>query len=411
MNTVQTKMIWVSLSLCLALGVLADGVAISNVTVRQRWPWDRKVDIDYQLTDASGLSFDVSVTARNGIQVLSFPDAALSGERFNVKQGRHRIVWDPMSTGYTNATLTKFNVRLTPTNPPLYVIVDLTKAAGADGQITPVYEADLTGGAYGSVETNPVPGVSSLVWTGVTNGTAYMTTNLVLRRVASGSYLMGGTKAVTLSKGLYAGVFELTQAQWYNIMSNSVTYASVYPKGDIAFGDIRGFNAGTNWPSSHNVDATSFIAKLRSRTGLSGFDLPTEAQGEYFCRAGTTSFYYDGETGSSYNVTYTNVLNRLAWWSGNSAAAQPVGKKRPNAWGLYDTIGNLGEWCLDRYDGIAALPGGTDPVGILSGTNRAFRGGHYTCLAENCSTGSRYNFAAPSTTSPKVGLRLVIFLP
>ena len=410
MNTVQPKMVWISLLLCLALGVLADGVAISNVTVRQRWPWDRKVDIDYQLTDGTGQSFDVSVTARNGSQVLSFPDAALSGERFNVKLGQHRIVWDPMTTGYMNTTLTKFNVRLTPTTPPLYVIVDLTKAAGADGQITPVYEADLLSGAYGSVETNPVPGVSSFVWTGVTNGTDSMTAKLVLRRVASGSYLMGGTKDVTLSKGLYAGVFELTEAQWYNVMSNSVTYTSVKPKVSVSFGDIRGFNAGTNWPSSHNVDDTSFMTKLRSRTGLSGFDLPTEAQGEYICRAGTTSYFYDGvSTGEA----YTNVLKTLAWYTANAGGVtHTVGGKRPNAWGLYDTLGNVGEFCLDLSNG-GALPGGTDPVGILPGTtsNRAFRGGHFTSPATSISTGSRFNFGAPSSTSDKVGLRLVIFLP
>ncbi len=408
MNTARANVVFGLLIFFLASSAWADGAAISNVTVRQRWPWDRKVDIDYQLLGESGQSFDVSVTARNGSQILALPDVSLSGDRFDVRQGKRRIVWNPMVTGYTNETLTKFNVCLTPTNPPLYMIVDLTRAAGADGQIIYVYESDLTGGAYGSVETNPVPGVESLVWTGVTNNAAYMTTNLVLRRVASGSFQMGGSTEVTLTKGLYAGVFELTQAQWYNVMSNSISYSSVYPKADIAFGDVRGFSAGTNWPSSHGVDATSFIAKLRARTELSGFDLPTEAQGEYICRAGTTSYYYDGVTTSA----DTSVLNGLAWWLGNSGnAAHPVGKKLPNAWGLYDTIGNLGEWCLDRYAGTTGLPGGTDPVGVTSGVSRAFRGYHYTGTADGCGSGSRFYFSAPSTTSPKVGMRVVVFLP
>jgi len=408
MNTTQKTILFECCAACFVWGVLGDGVAVSNVTVRQRWPWDRRVNIDYVLVGESGQVSDVSLAARNGDQFLTLPDRSLSGDLFDVKPGRRRIVWNPLATDYTNTTLTKFNVQLTPTNPPLYLIVDLTKTVGAEGQLTSVYASDLNSGVYGTVATNPVPGVESLVWTGVTNNAAYMTTNLVLRRVASGSFLMGGSTAVVLTKGLYAGVFELTQAQWYNVMSNSVSYSSVYPKADVAFGDVRGFSAGTNWPSSHGVDATSFIAKLRVRTGLSGFDLPTEAQGEYICRAGTTSYYYDGATVSA----DTGVLNGLAWWSGNSGnAAHPVGQKRPNAWGLYDTVGNVGEWCLDRYAGTTGLPGGTDPVGVTSCVSRAFRGYHYTGTADGCGSGSRFNFSAPPGTSPKVGIRVVVFLP
>jgi formylglycine-generating enzyme required for sulfatase activity len=402
---------------CCTWSAKADIATVSDVTVRQRWPWDRKVDIDYLLTAEPGQSFDVSVTASNGGQALALPGTSLSGDLYNVEQGQRRIVWDPAKTGYTNATLTRFGVTLTPTNAPLYMIVDLTKATEAEGQIEYVYDADLIGGKYGSVETNPVMGVASLVWTGVTNNTAYTTTKLVLRRVASGPYVMGsygGYRSVTLTKGLYVGVFEVTQAQWYNVMSNSPSAHAgnnAYPVEQVSFADVRGSTVGTNWPSSHDVDGTSFLGRLRTRTGLSGFDLPTEAQWECFCRAGTSSFYYDGvSTGSG----DTNVLKTLAWYADNSGGVtHAVGGKGPNAWGLYDTIGNVMEWCLDYWDGTTALSGGTDPVGMTSAANRAIRGGHCGTDAWNSCDRVRWYFTViPETSaSARLGLRLVVYLP
>jgi len=402
---------------CLALSVLADDATVSDVTVRQRWPWDRKVDIDYLLTAEPGEPFDVSVTARNGNQVLTLPGASLSGDLYNVEQGQRRIVWDPAKTGYTNDTLSHFGVSLTPAKAPLYLIVDLTKTTGAEGLFEYLYASDLTGGAYGSVETNPVTGVESLVWTGVTNTTAYATTKLVLRRVPAGSFIMGswgGYQPVTLTRGLYVGVFEVTQAQWYSIMSNSPslhTGNDAYPVEQVSFAMVRGSSVGTNWPSSHDVDATSFLGKLRARTGLSGFDLPTEAQWEYFCRAGTSSYYYDGVSTSSSD---TNVLETLAWYSANSAGtSHAVGGKVPNAWGLYDMIGNVMEWCLDYWDGTTALSGGTDPVGMDAAVNRVIRGGHCGTDASGCVTRSRSYFTVSTIPlfSARLGVRVAIWLP
>ncbi len=390
--------------ICLTLCALADTASVTNVTVRQRWPWDRKVDINYQLTADPGQQFDITVTARNGTQLLTL-DYSLSGDLYGVGPGLRSIVWDPMESSYTNQTLTQFNVSLTLTNTPLYMIIDLTKNAGEEGQITHVYEDDLISGTYGSVETNPVSGVTSIIWTGVTNDTQYMTTKLVLRRVKAGSYQMGGSFPVTLTKDFYAGVFELTQSQWRRIMGDS-TPDNTYPKANIYYDVMRGSDIGANWPSSHAVDPGSFFYTLRTKTGIAGFDLPSEAQAEYCLRAETTSFYYDGVT----TGTDTNVLNELAWWSGNSGnATHPVGKKRPNAWGLYDTIANVGEWCLDWW--ANSVTGGVDPVGPdspVSGTGKVYRGLHYTGDAYGCRSSGRnwYN-----TISGKVGLRVVIWLP
>ena len=93
---------------------------------------------------------------------------------------------------------------------------------------------------------------------------------------------------------------------------------------------MRGSTKGAKWPSSAEVDASSFLGKLQARTGIN-FDLPTEAQWEYACRAGTTTTYY---WGSSMSGDY-------AWYVSNSGSeSHPVGGKKPNAWGLYDMCGN-----------------------------------------------------------------------
>ncbi len=396
--------------ICLTLCTLADSATINDVTVRQRWPWDRKVDINYLLTAEPGQKFDIAVTASNGGQVLTLPFDSLSGDLFSVEQGQRHIVWDPMVTSYTNEALTQFNVSLTPITPPLYMIIDLTKDPGEAGQITHVYEDDLISGVYGSVETNPIPGVTSIIWTGVTNDTQYMRSKLVLRRVKSGSFGMGSSASipVTLTKGFYVGVFELTEAQRDYIEGTSIASGTL-PEGGMSHEYIRGSNIGTNWPASHAVDPGSFIDTLRTKTGISGFDMPTEAQAEYYTRAGTTSYYYDGVS----TVADYAIQDTLAWSGHNAGGTRhPVGLLRPNAWGLYDTLGNVGDRCLD-WDG--SLTGGTDPVGPAydmdpGGTthDRIYKGFHYT---GNPIPSYQRNYYSSTSIIDKVGLRVVIWLP
>ena len=121
------KMVLGSLAVCLAFGAAAADPTISDVTVRQRWPWSRLVDIDYMLTGDPTQRVAVTVKAFNGSERLNLPETSLSGDLYSVSQGTRRIVWDPMKTVYTNQTLTQFRVDLAPTNPPVYMIVDLTK--------------------------------------------------------------------------------------------------------------------------------------------------------------------------------------------------------------------------------------------------------------------------------------------
>ena len=122
---------------------------------------------------------------------------------------------------------------------------------------------------------------------------------------------------------------------------------------------------------------TGLSLYLQARTQLN-FDLPTEAQWEYACRAGTTTTYY---WGNSVNGDY-------AWYSSNSGSkSHPVGTKKPNAWGLYDMSGNVREWCLDWYG--SSLAYGTDPKGSSSGSDRVTRGGSWEAHGAYCTSSDR----------------------
>ena len=181
-----------------------------------------------------------------------------------------------------------------------------------------------------------------------------------------------------------------------------------------------------NWPSNSAVTANSFMGRLRNKTGIDGFDLPTEAQWECLCRAGTQTYYNDGlaTPGNTTNNAQMDVLGRYQYnggkcWNGTSwvdpgqsttttGATATVGSYLPNVWGLYDTHGNAWEWCLDWYG--SSLVGGTDPSGAGSGSSRVIRGGHSQDPASLCRSGYRVSIS-PSLRHIGVGFRLVRTLP
>lgn len=393
---------------------------ITDVTVRQRWPWSKLVDIDYVLScDDPEQRVDIAVSGFNAAMPLALPLASLSGDLHNVLYGARRIVWDPTATAYTNAgVLGQFNVALVATPVPLYMIVDLTKAAGTDGQIAYVYEADLTNGLWGAWVRNPVTNrstvVESVVWTGVTTNNIYKTDKLVLRHLPAGTcgmYDNGGTPT-ELTKAFYAGVFTVTGSQWDKVMGGTST--SEKPKDFVSYDEIRGATnnlPSIDWPTTGSlVSHTNFLGQLRAATGVGNFDLPTVAQWVYLCRAGTTTVYNDGNVGvlldgaeENNNGETNKYLNVLGAYKFNGSGLQPVGQKAANAWGLYDTHGNVHEWCLDW---AGAPSGGIDPVGPLAEYRRVRRGGGYADLAKNCRpTTSGYEL--PTKQASTIGFRVV----
>jgi formylglycine-generating enzyme required for sulfatase activity len=248
---------------------------------------------------------------------------------------------------------------------------------------------DISGGAnaesYPVIYTNcPPPGG----WT-----EEYKTTKLVLRRVEAGSFMMGSPitengrsdnedyHKVTLTKPYYIGVFEVTERQYAQISGNGT--GTIKPK-ILQYGDIRGSDVqntsvsgsgGWNytgsktsycWPDSNMVNPNSFMGKLRTKTGMTGFDLPTEAQWEYAARGGcekAINLGYDysdesaclaGRSNENRNDGKVNVA-----WTDVTA----VGCYIPNSLGLYDMLGNASEFCNDVYKKSLGNNMAIDPVG------------------------------------------------
>ena len=145
---------------------------------------------------------------------------------------------------------------------------------------------------------------------------------------------------VTLTKGFWMGKYEVTQAQYKAVMGSN---------------PAKNYGVGDNYPVYYVTwhDATNFCAKLNAQEKAAGrlpngyeYTLPTEAQWEYACRAGTTG---------DYNVNGA-TLSDLGWYADNSnSKTHPVGQKKPNAWGLYDMHGNVCEWSFDWYGGCPTL--------------------------------------------------------
>ena len=421
---------------CLALESMA--AEIDKVTVRQRWPWSRLVDIDYVLACAPSEKVDVAVNLFNGTDptALAIPATSLSGDLNGVSYGARRIVWDPMATSYTNSgtQLTELRASLVPTRSPVYMIVDLTNSAGAVAQIEYIYPGDsrlVTEGRY----TN--------VWFDATNHSEYATSKLVLRRIHACSFKIGfdvpATTSVTLTRDFYVGIFELTQAQWKNVTGSYP--GSVFtikrdtrPTENVSYRNIRGSTTDSpsiNWPlTGHAVTESSFIGKLRAKTGIDSFDLPTEAQWNLANRAGTTTLFFDGNSSANvsgqnkYTNEWLNVLGRYAWnggkyWTGSTWAnaassvfgptngTAKAGSYLPNSWGVYDTLGNVWDFCLDWDSG---LPNGTDPAGNTNGTQRAACGGRFIADADLCVSSTRSGI---SDNSPNLvtGFRVVMNLP
>jgi len=371
-----------------ALAAFADAPSISNVKAQQRYPWNGLVDIDYTITgDASGL--DVSILVKDLQNDKEYtPTQFLAAPPTGV--GTHRATWDMTAEGVnvvsTNIIVTVSLVRGTLPPAGLYCVIDLSGGSSASSYPVSYLDAVPSGG-----------------WTDT-----YKTTNIVLRRIEPGTFMMGGSVETTITKAFYIGVFEVTQKQYELVMgSNPSTEftGDARPVESVSYDDIRGASDGSGWPASASVDGDSFLGKIRSRTGLN-FDLPTEAQWEYACRAGTTSMYNNG--GSS-----ENDLKTLGRYYGNATdgrggyntAHTRVGSYLPNAWGLYDMHGNVGEWCLDWQGSIA---GGDDPKGSLSGSDRVNRGGSWNYyVATDC--GSSYRSSVyPAYKYITLGFRLAI---
>ena len=254
---------------------------------------------------------------------------------------------------------------------------------------------DVSGGT--SASSYPVTYLDSCPIAGW--GDEYKTTKILLRRIEPGFVKMGDIKPVTLTKPFYIGVFEITQKQYQLVAgSNPSTYkGDMRPVEYVSWNDIRGDSSTYNWPDVTTVDPGSFVGRLQAKTGLN-FDLPTESQWEYACRAGTTSYYNNG--GSSDNDL--KQLGRFVLNRTDSRGGYPqhttVGSYSPNAWGLYDMHGNVLERCLDKATlGFSNSDPVTDYQGEGTGhSERKLRGGNWGYGGSNYARSSCREVYGPS---------------
>lgn len=176
----------------------------------------------------------------------------------------------------------------------------------------------------------------------------------------------GPQREVTISKAFYIGACEVTQEQ----------YQAVIGKNPSRYSGAKNPVDQVSWD-----DSVEFCKKLSARTGKS-VRLPTEAQWEYACRAGTKTRFSFGDVDADLDAY---------GWNGRASGgvSHPVAQKKPNAWGLYDMHGNLEEWCSDWYADSYANAGNRDPQGPDSGTTRVLRGGVSGAPRDFCRSAGR----------------------
>lgn len=376
--------IWMLVAGALLLAQAGAEVRIEDVRATPVAPWGRIV-VDYTVVGTlptNAADYVAAVTASNRTTGAVYTGELVDGE-LELSLGKHRIWWNAGTAGLREAA-EAVDVSVSYVKHPVYCVIDLS--GGPDAATYPV-------SYLGSIQSDG--------WTD-----EYKTTKLILRRIEAGTFIMGDDQSdeshrVTLTKPFYMGVFEVTQKQWELVMGSwpDSSPSSFYGRGDaypaywVSYDDIRGSSSGARWPASSAVDASSFLGRLRAKTGLD-FDLPTEAQWEYACRAGTATTYYWGDA----------MDGAYAWYSSNSGSkTHPVGTREPNAWGLYDMSGNVWERCRDWYGTLAY---GADPKGSASGSYRVIRGGSWYNSSDDCASSSR-GYDAPSYRSSNFGFRLV----
>ena len=219
---------------------------------------------------------------------------------------------------------------------------------------------------------------------------------------------------VTLTKPFYAGVFEVTQKQYELVTGSNPSehQGDARPVERVSYNMLRGTDKGKGWPANNEVDGTSFFGILRAKTGLS-FDLPTEAQWEFACRAETTTALNSGKNLTSETTSDANMdeVGRYRYnqndGKGGYSQHTTVGSYLPNAWGLYDMHGNVYEWCLDWYN-VSYGGNAVDPKGASVGTNRDQRGGSWNLNPQNCRSAYRSYNTPISDGSNQGGFRVFL---
>lgn len=340
------------LSIALATGLSAFGYSVTGVSARQHWPWDNKVDVDFTLSEADAdLFYHVDILAQypgmpgDGVRAKTLlSEPAVRGN------GAHRIVWD-MGADLPGLYTTNLTVSVTVSpfdgTTPAYLVIDLSGGSTAT--------------SYPVRYTTEAPDLST---------DTCRTTELWLKRCPAGTFTMGkGTTPnrsyypahqVKLTQPYYLGVFEVTQEQWYRVRGkwpsaySNLACRATRPLENVNWASVRTtYNScpGLKAPEKDTPPPGYFMSDLRTRTGLTTLDLPTEAQWEYACRAGTTGDrYFSGNITTYVRGPWTvegKGIHEAKYDCDDRWGSAKVGSYPANPWGFYDMIGNVGEFVFD----------------------------------------------------------------
>ena len=417
--------------------------AAANIESAVQDPATGKVTVRYTLDAPAVVTIDVTTNCEGRAVSIGRAKVARAVGDVNMlisdTESVHTAYWLPFAEDGSAAVdlgAADIVLRTWATNaPPDYMVIDLTNT----GRIH--YYEDVSELPYG-IESD-----------------AYRTDMFVMRRIhaANVEWEMsagGSLHMVTLTNDYYIAVFEMTHQQCENITGwakGTDKYSRFKEADSLATRPVdwmrlpswadasQGMRFPFNWPNedrevAHTVKDYCLVGKMRTKTGLGIYlDLPTEAQWEYAARAGTSrTALPDGtsltvETGGEdpglsryarykYNGGYVKdaggTYSEPDYATATSAnGTARVGSYEPNAWGLYDMLGNVAEWCLDRYAAFTSDPV-TDPVGAASG-NMSVRGGHWAAEPNACRLYSRTSvnhWIETTSMNPYYGIRMCLTL-
>ena len=378
------------------------GYTISDVSLVSHLPWDRCVTVNFTVTPPAEAPADgilrLALVASNGVDAVYVSDASVYGGNYCGASGSQSIVWDPTvdHKGVLFSDLT-FHLAVAETN---VVATPYLSVRLADGHI----------GYHGMAITNKItnerfltdymvfrriPATTSDEWKAISGGKETFTFGAVSNDCASlyklaSDFIKEQTREVKLTHDFYLAVFPVTWGQYDRLGFTRFDWANGNGRGynaaamGLSYDFLRGADKTTqyNFPDTTDVAANSLVGVMRSRTGLN-FDLPTEAQWEYACRAGSTNAYWFTETDTL--PTAVSLTNHL---KSAYVAAFP-----PNDWGLYAMVGCCHQWTTtlgrtsdngnvnsaNEHNYVIFNDGATDPLGPVPSYNtpyRVVRGSH-----------------------------------
>jgi len=395
-------------------------VQVSDVTARQRWPWNNLVDVEFTVSDVSeGETYCADLSAQYRGGEVKVAAVTLVSEPI-VGVGRNRLTWDfGKDCPNFKADDMQMLVSVFPFSEttPVYLVIDVSSGAASS--------------SYPVRYTTPAPTHT----VGVND--PCKTTEIWLKRVKAGTFTAGGsstygyaTHTCVLTEDFYLGVFPITQAQWANVGTGNLNakldtpltfftnalYAATRPMDRLSYRAVR--DSTYLYYNDAALTQDTFVKRLRDRTGLSAIDLPTEWQWEYACHAGTTGTRYPDATfrNASNSLPAGTAAKDLSGDCSEDYGTSYVDRYPANPWGFYAMLGNVEERCVNMTESVTSGSTLTDPHGPVGqgGNNtasrkRATKGGSWATTDEytrifNRSASDEWN----ALSLPSVGARIAL---